>query len=102
MLKKWRLSANVKKFSVMVCNDSKVEEVDLKWKCGDKQLQRVDQYPYLGVECSEDCMWGVDVKNVTDKGKARPGQFHLILADRHLNTYRSGVYKTPFPLSSEA
>lgn len=49
---KWRLSANanVKKCTVMVRNDSKVEDVDFNWKWGDDKLRRVDHYTYLGVE----------------------------------------------------
>lgn len=68
---KWRLSANVMKCAVMVCNDKNAEEVDFEWKWGDEELPRVDQYIYLGVEFSKDCMWDVHMKKVREKLKTR-------------------------------
>lgn len=69
----------------MVCNGGKVEEVNFKWKWGDKELPRVDQYTCLGVEVSKDCTWDVHMKKVTEKGKARVGKSHPIVADRNLD-----------------
>lgn len=48
------LLANAKNCAVMVCNDSKVDEVDFKWKWGDEELSRLDhQYTHLGVAFCE-------------------------------------------------
>lgn len=48
--RKWRLSANIKKYAVMVCNDSRVDKVDFKCKWGVEELPRVDKSTYLRVE----------------------------------------------------
>lgn len=69
--RKWRLSANVKKCAAMVCNYGKVKEVNFRWKWGDKDLPRIDQYTCVGVEFSDDCMWDVHMKKKLIKG--RPG-----------------------------
>ena len=45
---KWRLSANVKKSAVMVCNEDKQKPVEYRWKWGVEELAVVDQYTYLG------------------------------------------------------
>lgn len=44
-----------RKCAVMVCNDSNVEKVDLKWKWVNEKLRRVDQYKYLGVGFPKEC-----------------------------------------------
>ncbi|CAB1107901.1 unnamed protein product [Ectocarpus sp. CCAP 1310/34] len=59
---RWRLSANVKKSAVMVCNENKEEPVEHRWK------------------------WGIEEIAVAEKGKARAGKLHPILANRHLDT----------------
>lgn len=46
-----------KEVCVIVSDESKVEEVDLKWKCGDEELPRVNQATYLCVKVSKDCKW---------------------------------------------
>ena len=82
--RKWRLSANVKKCAVMICNE--VEPIDFKWKWGDEELPRVDQYTYLGVEFEKNCSWDVHIRKLVEKGKARVGKLNPILTDRHLDT----------------
>ncbi|CAB1103975.1 unnamed protein product [Ectocarpus sp. CCAP 1310/34] len=96
---KWRLSANVKKRAVMVCNENKDEPVEHRWKWGIEEIAvvdqckwgieetaEVDQYTYLGVEIAKDCSWNAHMSKVAEKGKARAGKLHPILANRHLDT----------------
>ena len=83
---KWRLCANVKKSAVMVCNGDRKEPVEVEWKWGVEDLAVVDQYTYLGVEIANDCSWNTHMSKVAEKGKARAGKMHPILADRHLDT----------------
>ena len=83
---KWRLCANVKKSAVMVCNEDRKEPVEFEWKWGVEDLAVVDQYTYLGVEIANDCSWNAHMSKVAEKGKARAGKMHPILADRHLDT----------------
>ena len=51
--RKWRVTANVKKCAVIVCNEDKVNPVPFKWKWGEDGLSIADQYTYLGVEISK-------------------------------------------------
>ncbi|CAB1115344.1 ABC [Ectocarpus sp. CCAP 1310/34] len=83
---KWRLSANVQKSAVMVCNENKEEPVEHRWKWGIEEIAVVDQYTYLGVEIAKDCSWNAHMSKVAEKGKARAGKLHPILANRHLDT----------------
>ena len=53
--RKWRVTANVKKCAVVVCNEDKENPVTFKWKWGEVELPIVDQYTCLGVEISKDC-----------------------------------------------
>lgn len=48
--RKWILSANITRCGVMVCNDRKVAEVDLKWKWENEELPRVNQCTRFGAE----------------------------------------------------
>ncbi|CAB1108810.1 unnamed protein product [Ectocarpus sp. CCAP 1310/34] len=83
---KWRLSANVQECAVMVCNENKEEPVEHRWKWGIEEIAVVDQYTYLGVEIAKDCSWNAHMSKVAEKGKARAGKLHPILANRHLDT----------------
>ena len=83
---KWRLSANVQKGAVMVCNENKEEPVEHRWKWGIEEIAVVDQYTYLGVEIPKDCSWNAHMSKVAEKGKARAGKLHPTLANRHLDT----------------
>lgn len=81
----WILSIIVKKCVVMVCNNSKVEEVNFKVRSGQQELLRVGQYTYLGVEFSKGCcVWDVHMKRVAKKGKVRVGKLHPISVYRNL------------------
>ncbi|CAB1121545.1 unnamed protein product [Ectocarpus sp. CCAP 1310/34] len=82
----WRLSANVQKSAVMLCNENKEEPVEHRWKWGIEEIAVVDQYTYLGVEIAKDCSWNAHMSKVAEKGKARAGKLHPILANRHLDT----------------
>ncbi|CAB1116628.1 unnamed protein product [Ectocarpus sp. CCAP 1310/34] len=75
---KWRLSANVKKSAVMVCNENKEEPVEHRWKWGIEEIAVVDQYTYLGVEIAKDCSWNAHMSKGAEKGKARAGKLHPI------------------------
>ncbi|CAB1112063.1 unnamed protein product [Ectocarpus sp. CCAP 1310/34] len=52
---KWRLSANVKKSAVMVCNENKEEPVEHRRKWEFEEIAVVDQYTNIGVEIAKDC-----------------------------------------------
>ena len=39
---KWRMTANVKKYAVLVCNEDKVNPVAFKWKRGEDELPIAD------------------------------------------------------------
>ncbi|CAB1105071.1 unnamed protein product [Ectocarpus sp. CCAP 1310/34] len=71
---------------VMVCNKSKEEPVEHRWKWGMEEIAVVDQYTYLGVEIAKDCSWNAHMSKVAEKGKSRAGKLHPILANRHLDT----------------
>ncbi|CAB1100845.1 unnamed protein product [Ectocarpus sp. CCAP 1310/34] len=62
---KWRLSANVQKSAVMVCNENKEEPVEHRWKWGIEEIAVVDQYTYLGVEIAKDCSWNAHMSKST-------------------------------------
>ena len=53
--RKWRVTTNVRKCAVVVCNEDKVNPINFKWKWGEHELPIVDRYTYLGVEISKDC-----------------------------------------------
>ena len=55
--RKWRVTANVKKCAVVVCNEAKLNTLNFSWKWGEDELPVVDQYTCLGVEISQDCSW---------------------------------------------
>ena len=84
--RKWRVTANVKKCAVVVCNEDKENPITFKWKWGKDELPIVDQYTYLGVEISKDCSWDTHIAKVIGKGKAHVGKMDAILTDSHLDT----------------
>ncbi|MEP2874451.1 MAG: reverse transcriptase domain-containing protein [Hyphomicrobiales bacterium] len=84
--RKWRVTANVKKCAVVVCNEDKVNPVNFSWKWGEDELPIVDQYTYLGVEISKDCSWDTHIAKVIGKGKAQVGKMDAILTDSNLDT----------------
>ena len=53
--RKWRVTANVQKCAVVVCNKDKVNPVTFKWKWGEDKLPIAEQCTYVGVEVSKDC-----------------------------------------------
>ncbi|CAB1102180.1 unnamed protein product [Ectocarpus sp. CCAP 1310/34] len=84
--RKWRLSANVGKCAVVVCNEDKKNPVEFKWKWGEEELPVVDRYSYLGVEISKECSWDAHMAKLIGKGKAQIGKTDEILTDPHLDT----------------
>lgn len=57
----WRLSVNDNKCAVMLCNSSKVEEVDFKRKWGD-------------IEFSKECMWHVHIHEESNRKRRGAGR----------------------------
>ncbi|CAB1113353.1 unnamed protein product [Ectocarpus sp. CCAP 1310/34] len=57
-----------------------------RWKWGVDELAVVDQKKHLGVDIAKDCSWNAHMFKVADKGKARTGRLHPILANRHIDT----------------
>ena len=51
--RKWRVTANVNKCAVLVCNEDGKKPVEFKLSWGRGELPIVDQYTYLGVEISK-------------------------------------------------
>lgn len=66
--RKWRLSANVGKCVVVVCNEDKENPVEFTWKWGEEELPVVDKYTYLGVEISKECSWDAHIAKLIGKG----------------------------------
>ena len=62
--RKWRVTANVKKCAVVVCNADDVNPVNFKWKWGEDEFPIVDQYTYLGLEISKGCSWDAHIAKV--------------------------------------
>ena len=84
--RKWRVTANVEKCAVVVCNEDKVSPINFSWKWGEDELPIVDQYTYLGVEISKYCSWDVDtIAKVLGKGEAHVGKMDAILTVSHLD-----------------
>ena len=52
-----RVTVNIKKCAVVVCNEDEVNPTNFSWKRGEDGLLIVDQYTHLGVEISKDCSW---------------------------------------------
>ena len=78
--RKWRVTANVSKCVVLVCNEDKKSPVEFKWKWGEEELLIVDQqYTYLGVEISKNCSWDAHINKIIGKGKAQIGRMDVIL-----------------------
>ena len=84
--RKWRMTANVKKCAVGVCNEHKVNPVNFKWKWGEDELPIVDQYMYLGVDISKNCSWDAHIAKTMGKGKSQIGKMDATPTDPHLNT----------------
>ena len=84
--RKWRVTANVSKCAVLVCNEDKKKPVEFKWKWGGEELPIVDQYTYLGVEISKDCSWDAHINKLIQKGKTEVGRMGMILRDSRLDT----------------
>ena len=55
--RKWRVTANVKKCAVVVCDEYNVNPVTFKWKWGEDELPIADRHRYLGVEISKEWSW---------------------------------------------
>ena len=51
--RKWRVTPNVQKCALVVCNEDKVNPVTFKWKWGEDELPIADGHTYLGVEISK-------------------------------------------------
>ena len=45
--RKWRVTPNVQKCALVVCNEDKVNPVTFKWKWGEDELPIVDRYTYF-------------------------------------------------------
>ena len=84
--RKCRVTVNVKKCAVVVCNEDKVNPVTLKGKWGEGELPIANQYAYLGVEISKGCSWDAHIAKVVGQGKAHVGKMDEILTDSHLDT----------------
>ncbi|CAB1100184.1 unnamed protein product [Ectocarpus sp. CCAP 1310/34] len=84
--KQLNLQAVMEREFPSVCNENKEEPVEHRWKWGIEEIAVVDQYTYLGVEIAKDCSWNAHMSKVAEKGKARAGKLHPILANRHLDT----------------
>ena len=69
--RKWRVTANVRKCSVVVCNEDKINTVTFNWKWGEDDLPIVDRYTYLGVEISKNCSWDTQIAKVMEMGKRK-------------------------------
>ena len=59
-------------------------------KCWGQQLETVHQYPYLGVELSEDLGWEPNINKVISK------------ANRTLGFLRRNIYKCPQDIKAQA
>ena len=68
--RKWRVTANVSKCVVLVCNEDKKKPVEFKWKWGG-ELPIVDQYTYLGVKISKNCSWDAHINKVIQRVRQR-------------------------------
>ena len=66
--RKWRVTANVKKCAVVICNEDRGNPVKFKRKWGEDELPIVDQYTLLGVETSKDCSWDAHKNESNRKG----------------------------------
>ena len=84
-IRKWKVTENVKKCAVVVCNEDKVNPVHFQMEVGKDELPIVDQYTYLGVEVSKDCSWGAYIAKVIGKGKSQVGKMDAILTVPHLD-----------------
>ena len=84
--RKWRVTANVKKCAVVVCNEDKVTPVNFKRKWGEDELKIIDQHTYLGVEISKDCSWNAHIAKVIGKGQSQVDKMDAILTDTHLDS----------------
>ena len=66
--RKRRVTANVKKCAVVVCNENKVNPVNSEWKWGEDEIPIVDQYTYLGVETLKGLLLGCTHSESSRKG----------------------------------
>lgn len=66
--RKQRVTANVNKIVVLVCNEDKKSPVGLKRKWGDEELSIADQYIHLGVRIPRYCSSDAYMSKVMEKG----------------------------------
>ena len=84
--RKWRVTANVKKYAVVACNEDRGDPVTFERKWGEDELPIVDQYTHLGVDISTDCSWDAHITKVIGKVEAHVGNVEAVLTDAHLDT----------------
>ena len=75
----------MKKCTVVVCSEDKVNPATSKWKWGEDELPVVDQYTYLGVEMPNDCSRDAHTAKVIGKGNSQVGRMNAILTDSYLD-----------------
>ena len=80
------MTANVRKWAVVVCNEYKVNPVNISWKWGGDEAPIVDQYMYSGVEVLKYLSWDTHMAKVVERVNTHVGQMDVILTDSHLDT----------------
>ena len=80
------MTANVKKYVVVVCHEDKINQIYFSWKWGENKLRTVDQYTYLDVETSKkDRSWDTHLAKVNGNSKAHVGNMDATVTDTDLD-----------------
>ena len=75
--RKWRFEINVGKSKVMVCGpEAEPKEDEGRWEFWGKEMERVQEYKYVGVVVDEDGSWDAAAKQVAEKAEKVTGEMY--------------------------
>src|SRR5690348_12198582 len=59
-------------------------EPPFTWRFGDKEIEQVEHYKYLGVWISHNLSWGYHIERIVEKAKSRTKQLIPLMVNRKI------------------